>query len=87
MRTSEFLWALAFAAVLAIGAPATAHHSGAGFNSDKVIELTGTIKEFQFTNPHTWIQIIVEDDKGAKGVRTRWDGKASGRRRSRLGPK
>ena len=45
---------------------AAAHHSGAGFNSDKVIELTGTIKEFQFTNPHTWIQVIVEDDKGAK---------------------
>ena len=39
---------------------AEAHHSGAGFNSDKVIELTGTIKEFQFTNPHTWIQIFVE---------------------------
>jgi hypothetical protein len=47
----------------------TEHHSGAGFNSDKVIEVTGTIKEFQFTNPHTWIQIIVEDDKGAK---TEW---------------
>ena len=30
------------------------------------IELTGTIKEFQFTNPHTWIQIIVENTKGEK---------------------
>jgi hypothetical protein len=47
----------------------TTHHSGAGFNSEKVIELSGTIKEFQFTNPHTWIQIVVEDDKGAK---TEW---------------
>ena len=46
--------------------PAAPHHSGAGFSSDKVIELTGTIKEFQFTNPHTWIQIIVEDAKGEK---------------------
>jgi hypothetical protein len=43
-----------------------AHHSGAGFNSDKVVEISGTIKEFQFTNPHTWIQVIVEDAKGAK---------------------
>ena len=66
MRMHGLLGALAVAALLAISVPVTAHHSGAGFNSDKVIELTGTIKEFQFTNPHTWIQIIVEDDKGAK---------------------
>ena len=30
------------------------------------MELTGTIKEFQFTNPHTWIQIVVEDAQGQK---------------------
>ena len=30
-----------------------------------MIELSGTIKEFQFTNPHTWIQVIVTDEKGA----------------------
>ena len=46
--------------------PAIAHHSGAGFNNEKVIELTGTIKEFQFTNPHSWIQIIVEDAAARK---------------------
>src|SRR4051794_11599994 len=46
--------------------PAIAHHSGAGFNNEKVIELTGTIKEFQFTNPHSWIQIIVEDGNAQK---------------------
>jgi uncharacterized protein DUF6152 len=55
----------AFAIVASLVSVAGAHHSGAGFNSDKVIELTGTIKEFQFTNPHTWIQLIVEE-KGAK---------------------
>jgi hypothetical protein len=60
------LGAVAIAATLALTAPADAHHSGAGFNSEKVIELTGTIKEFQFTNPHTWIQVLVEDGKGGK---------------------
>ncbi len=45
--------------------PAMAHHSFAGFD-DKVIEIKGTIKEFQFKNPHTWIQVIVEDAKGEK---------------------
>jgi len=58
------------AAVLVLGgcllavAPAIAHHSGAGFNSGEVKEITGTIKEFQFTNPHTWIQVIVTDEQG-----------------------
>jgi len=53
--------------VLCVSIPsAIAHHSGAGFNNDQVIELTGTIKEFQFTNPHSWIQIIVEDAAARK---------------------
>lgn len=41
-----------------------AHHSGAAFDDEKVVELEGTIKEFQWTNPHTWIQVIVENDDG-----------------------
>jgi hypothetical protein len=64
MRT--LLGSLAVAATVVIGAPVAAHHSGAGFNSDKIVEISGTIKEFQFTNPHTWIQVFVEDAKGAK---------------------
>jgi hypothetical protein len=66
MKTHALLRTLAIAASLAIGVPLSAHHSNAGFSTDKMIELTGTIKEFQFTNPHTWIQVIVEDAKGAK---------------------
>ncbi len=45
--------------------PASAHHSFAGFD-DKVIEIKGTVKEFQFKNPHTWIQVVAEDAKGQK---------------------
>lgn len=59
---------LAAALVLAAGAMAaslaTAHHSDAMFEREKVLELSGTVKEFQFTNPHTWIQVDVKDDKG-----------------------
>ena len=44
--------------------PAAAHHSGAGFDGTRVIEIKGTIKEFQFKNPHTWIQVLVEDGSG-----------------------
>jgi len=69
MTRHALLGALAIAGSLAFGVPLLAHHSNAGFSTDKMIEVTGTIKEFQFTNPHTWIQIIVED---AKGVKTEW---------------
>lgn len=46
------------------GYPAYSHHSNAMFEPENVIELTGTIKEFQFTNPHTWVQVLVENEKG-----------------------
>ena len=44
--------------------PVIAHHSGAGFNAGEVKEVTGTIKEFQFKNPHVWIQVLVRNAEG-----------------------
>jgi hypothetical protein len=43
---------------------AMAHHSGAMFDSTKDVTLQGTIKEFQWTNPHSWIQLNVPDAAG-----------------------
>ena len=40
-----------------------AHHAGTMF-SDEVKEIAGTVKEFQFTNPHSWIQVLVERKLG-----------------------
>src|SRR5271163_4109503 len=51
-------------AVLFAAQPASAHHSFEMFDSTKTITLTGTIKEFQWTNPHTWTWIDVPNDKG-----------------------
>jgi hypothetical protein len=39
--------------------PAVAHHSDAMFASDKELVLNGTVKQFQYTNPHSWIQLMV----------------------------
>jgi hypothetical protein len=58
------LLALALAFATAPAAPALAHHSFAMFDSQKNVTLEGTVKEFQWTNPHTWIQIIVKDANG-----------------------
>ena len=53
---------LAIAAVLA--APASAHHSYAMFAVDKNISIEGTVKQFMWTNPHSWIRLEVMDSKG-----------------------
>jgi hypothetical protein len=48
-------------AILLCGAPLFAHHSFAAFDMSKTITLTGTVKEFQWLNPHSWIQMTVTD--------------------------
>ncbi|HMI97760.1 MAG TPA: DUF6152 family protein [Micropepsaceae bacterium] len=52
-----------FAALAAY--PAMAHHSDAMFASDKELVLNGTVKQFQYTNPHSWIQLVVPAAAGA----------------------
>ena len=55
----------AAAAVVLMGAgPAFAHHSFAMFDHDKEVPLQGVVKEFQWTNPHSWIQLLVTDKAG-----------------------
>ena len=55
-------------AVLLAGLPAVAHHSFTMFDTSKTITLTGTIKEFQWTNPHTWTWIEVPAGEGGADV-------------------
>jgi len=42
--------------------PATAHHSGSMFDDKKSITLNGTVKAFQWTNPHCFIQMLVPEN-------------------------
>jgi hypothetical protein len=55
--------ALLAPALLAAG-PALAHHSFAMFDRQKEVTLKGTVKEFQWTNPHSFIEIETPDEKG-----------------------
>jgi len=51
--------------VLAIYAvPAFAHHSFAMFDASKTMTLQGTVKEFHWTNPHSWIFLMVQNPGG-----------------------
>ena len=41
-----------------------AHHGFAVFDTSAQKTITGTVKEFQWTNPHTWVWLDVPNDKG-----------------------
>ena len=56
------LWSAVMA--LALVAPVLAHHSPAAFDRTKEVKLVGTVKEFRWQNPHTWIEVLVPDEKG-----------------------
>ena len=65
----KFVISLALRVLVAVGflfavQPTIAHHSFAGFSNDEVKEFMGTIKEFQFRNPHVWIQILTRNSEG-----------------------
>ncbi len=69
MRISKGAPALAgAAAALLAGAPVIAHHSFAMFDNKQNMTLEGTVKEFQWTNPHLWVQLLVKDPATGKEV-------------------
>src|SRR5712691_12037508 len=55
-------------AVAAFTAPALAHHSFAMFDVQQTITLQGTVKEFEWVNPHSWLRVMVNDEKTGKPV-------------------
>jgi len=50
---------------LAAAMPAPAHHSFAMFDHDHQVKLSGTVKQFQWTNPHVYIEMQAADANGA----------------------
>jgi hypothetical protein len=52
------------AGLLAGMPPAMAHHSFALFDVSKTVSLEGTVKKFDWTNPHSWITLeVLEPDR------------------------
>ena len=68
-RTLVLILTLGFAAIPPV--PAVAHHASAGlFDGTRTIEVTGTVKEWRFVNPHPVLVLDVTDQSGARGE---WD--------------
>jgi hypothetical protein len=63
------------AAGLAVMTQALGHHSGSMFEPTKTVTLTGVVKEFQYTNPHSWLIVYVPNKDGTG---TTWGFEAEG---------
>ncbi len=59
---------LSTVAAFALSVPASAHHSFAMFDANKEVTVQGSVKEFEWTNPHSWLRVMVMDDKSGKPV-------------------
>jgi hypothetical protein len=62
-RTGLTILVAGFAVLAASGGP-LAHHSATMFEETKTITVEGVVKEFQYTNPHSWLLVDVRDASG-----------------------
>jgi hypothetical protein len=62
-------------AALTIVPVVSAHHSGTMFDDTKEVTVEGVVKEFQYTNPHSWLLVDVADENGKV---TTWGFEAEG---------
>lgn len=58
------LLAIAVSALCLASLPAAAHHSLAPYIQTRAESVIGTVKEFAWVNPHTWLTVLVRDEKG-----------------------
>ena len=75
MATANARTAIVVAALLAVGSGVSAHHSATMFEQTKTITVEGVVKEFQYTNPHSWLLVEVKDKTGKV---TTWGFEAEG---------
>ena len=67
------LWALVVTG--AVTTPLAAHHSGTMFEEKKTVTLEGVVREFQYSNPHSWLLVDVTNKDGTV---TTWGFEAEG---------
>jgi Family of unknown function (DUF6152) len=65
-------YSLIAVAMMLMAGSASAHHSHAMFDTDKQVTLVGTVKQFQWNNPHCWIQVLVPDPKDPSAAPVEW---------------
>ena len=72
---SKLSLAVCVAGVLMAPVAALARHAAAMFETEKTVTVSGTVEEFAYVNPHTWLYVVVTDDNGEE---TLWGFEAEG---------
>src|SRR5438445_12381943 len=65
MKRIRFGILFSVALLAAVALVAEAHHASVMVDSTKEITLEGTVKEFQYTNPHSWLLVDVTNKDGS----------------------
>jgi hypothetical protein len=61
---NKLVFCIVILGLLSFACPVFAHHSTAMYDMANAVTVTGTVKRFEWTNPHAFIFIDVKDDKG-----------------------
>src|SRR5205823_14305043 len=75
MKRIRFGILFSVALLVAVALIAEAHHASVMFDSTKEVTFDGTVKEFQYTNPHSWLLVDVTNKDGSV---TTWGFEAEG---------
>ena len=65
MRNALLTTTFSAVCLFAFAGPTLAHHGGSAYDAGHPLTVTGTVKEFQFIQPHPLITLVVKDDQGA----------------------
>jgi hypothetical protein len=72
MRSVRWIWTIASLATLVACAahvvPAFAHHSFGRYDMTKTSEITGTVRQFEWSNPHCWLFVDVASPNGGAAI-------------------
>jgi hypothetical protein len=60
----RFLAPSAAAVLLLCTSAAISHHSNSAYEVEKVVTVTGVVKLWKWSNPHTWLTVTVQNEKG-----------------------
>ena len=68
MKQFVFLTGLLLALLCVAGGAVYAHHSAAGIDRTKTVTVEGTVVQFKWANPHSWLELEVPNGKGGTDI-------------------
>ena len=64
MKAKEIAFSIFALVCLLAATPAFGHHGSAEYETEQVVTVEGVVKQYEWTNPHTWLYVTVANDKG-----------------------